>query len=195
MTTPRPVAYAVTGGIACGKSASGEALESLGVPVLDTDRVGHELLAHDPEVRRELRARFGDAVFDGESVDRKALGRVVFADDTARRDLENLLHPRIQQRVREWLATPGLGPVAAVQVPLVFEVGWQDEFDRVVCVACSPSVQRARLRQRGLGEAEIDQRLAAQWPVEEKMKRANIVVWTDGPMELQRAQWQRVLGR
>jgi dephospho-CoA kinase len=184
---------AVTGGIACGKSASGEALESLGVPVLDTDAVGHDLLSNDPSVKAERRERFGPAVFDGDTVDRKALGRVVFADESTRRSLEAILHPRIQARVRQWLATTGAGRLAAVQVPLLFEVGWEGEFDRIVCVACSPAVQRERLRGRGLGDSEIDQRLSAQLPVEEKMKRSNVVIWTDGPKERLAEQWRRVL--
>jgi dephospho-CoA kinase len=184
---------AVTGGIACGKSTSGAALESLGVPVLDADAVGHGLLANDPSVKAELRERFGPAVFDGDRVDRKALGRVVFADESARRALEAILHPRIQARVREWLATTGACRLAVVQVPLLFEVGWEGDFDRIVCVACSPSVQRERLRGRGLADAEIDQRLSAQLPVEEKMKRSNVVIWSDGPKEQLVEQWRRVL--
>lgn len=195
MNTPPSCAIAVTGGIACGKSTSGEALETLGVPVLDTDAVAHDLLVNDSAVRRELRDRFGAGVFSGDAVDRKALGRVVFADAAARQALEAILHPRIRSRVREWLATAGAGRVAAVQVPLLYEAGWEGEFGRVVCVACSPAVQRERLRSRGLDEAEIDRRLAAQMPVEEKMKRANVVLWNDGPKGRLVEQWHRVLGK
>lgn len=194
MEPAQPRSIAVTGGIACGKSASGAALASLGVPVLDADAVTHELLANDSEVATELRARFGESVFRDGSVDRKALGRRIFADASARHDLERLLHPRIQDQIRRWIATAD-APVVAVQVPLLFEVGWEREFDRVVCVACSSAVQRQRLKGRGLSEAEIDQRLAAQMPVEEKMKRAQVVIWTDGPEALQREQWARVMAR
>lgn len=195
MNLSRCQRLAVTGGIASGKSAGGRALESLGVPVIDTDTVAHTLLAADAEVLREIRDRFGDAVFSDDSVDRKKLGRVVFADAEARRDLEKILHPRIREAVRRWFLLPEIAnrPVAAALVPLVYEAGWSAEFDRVACVACSPAVQRARLRERGLSEEAIDQRLTAQMPVEEKVALADVVIWSDGPLERQTEQWRAVL--
>ncbi len=183
----------ITGGIGCGKSATGAALQSLGVPVLDTDAVAHELLAADTEARAAIRARFGDGVFAGDAVNRQALGQVVFADPAARKDLEAILHPRIQARTEAWLAEQTKTGPAAVLIPLLYEVGREKSFDLCVCVACSPDTQRARLRERGWSDTEIDRRNAAQLPVEEKIKRADVVIWTDGAMENHVAQWRRVL--
>jgi dephospho-CoA kinase len=183
----------ITGGIGCGKSATGAALQSLGVPVLDTDAVAHELLASDTGARAAIRARFGDEVFAGDEVNRKALGQVVFADPAARKDLEAILHPRIQVRTAAWLAEQTKTGPAAVLIPLLYEVGQEKAFDLCVCVACSPETQRARLRERGWSDAEIDRRNAAQLPAEEKIKRAEVVIWTEGAMESHVAQWRRVL--
>ena len=86
------------------------------------------------------------------------------------------------------------GP-CAVLVPLLFEVDWQSDFDFIVCVACSPSIQRHRLGTRGLNDAAIDQRLKSQLPLAEKMARAQAVIWTDGPPERQADQWRLILRR
>ncbi len=194
MKPRNPRRIAVTGGIGCGKSATGAALRALGVPVLDTDEVAHALLANDPDAKSAIRERFGAGVFTGDAVDRKALGQLVFGEPGARKDLEAILHPRIQAQTDAWLASQPEGQPSAVLIPLLYEVGREKAFDLCVCVACSPSTQRARLRERGWSDAEIDRRNAAQLSVEEKIKRAAVVIWTDGAMENHEAQWRRVLG-
>ncbi len=195
MKPRNPRRIAVTGGIGCGKSASGAALRALGVPVLDTDEVAHDLLANDADAKAAIRERFGAGVFAGDAVDRKALGQVVFGEPGARKYLEAVLHPRIQAQTDAWLAAQPEGQPAAVLIPLLYEVGREKAFDLCVCVACSPATQRARLRERGWSDAEIDRRNAAQLSVDEKIKRADVVIWTDGVMENHEAQWRRVLLR
>ena len=191
-----PMKIAITGGIGCGKSTTGTALESLGFDVLDTDLVAHRLLKSDPEVRRQLVDRFGPSVVGPDGVDRSALGRIVFYDTQARHDLEAVLHPLIQAETALWIA--GLRGSFAVLVPLLFEVGWQNQFPsitHIACVACSPQIQRQRLKSRGLDDAAIDLRLAAQLPLSEKMARSHVVIWTDGLAERQADQWKLVLNR
>jgi dephospho-CoA kinase len=194
MKPRNPRRIAVTGGIGCGKSATGAALRALGVPVLDTDEVAHALLANDADAKAAIRERFGVGVFAGDAVDRKALGQVVFAEPGARKDLEAILHPRIQAQTDAWMVAQPEAQPAAVLIPLLYEVGREKAFDLCVCVACSPSTQRARLRERGWSDAEIDRRNAAQLSVDEKIKRADVVIWTDGVMENHEAQWRAVLG-
>ena len=194
MKPRNPRRIAVTGGLGGGKSATGAALRALSVPVLDTDEVAHALLANDAAAKAAIRERFGAGVFAGDAVDRKALGQVVFAEPGARKDLEAILHPRIQAQTDAWLAAQPEGQPAAVLIPLVYEVGREKAFDLCVCVACSPATQRARLWERGWSDAEIDRRNAAQLSVDEKIKRADVVIWTDGVMENHEAQWRAVLG-
>lgn len=191
-----PVKLAITGGIGCGKSTAGTVLQSLGFDVLDTDVVAHGRLKSDPEVRRRLIKRFGPQIAGPDGIDRAALGAIVFNDPSARHDLEAVLHPLIQRDTADWIAARP-GPFA-VLVPLLFEVGWQDLFpsiNHIACVACSPQIQRQRLRSRGMDDAAIDLRLAAQLAVTEKMAKSSIVIWTDGPAERQTDQWKSALGR
>jgi dephospho-CoA kinase len=174
---------ALTGGIATGKSYVRASFEALGTPTLDSDGLVHELLGGDPAVISAVRLRFGEAVLDrAGAVDRAALGRVVFADRAARADLERLIHPIVYRRIGDWFTRLAAGGTtwALADVPLLYETGHAADFDRVIVAACAPSVQLARLRSRGLAEAEARARIASQWPTGEKERLADDIVWTDG---------------
>jgi dephospho-CoA kinase len=115
------------------------------------------------------------------TLDRPALGRLVFADMKARAALEAIIHPEVYRRIREWFANlpPGTR-IAIADIPLVFETGHNHDFDEVVVAACDSEEQVRRVMTRdNLSDAEARARLAAQWPIEEKVKRADRVIWTD----------------
>jgi dephospho-CoA kinase len=109
------------------------------------------------------------------------LGRLVFGDAKARAALEAILHPEVYRRIREWLANLPAGTrLAIADIPLVFETGHHHDFDEVIVAACDPEEQIRRVMARDrLSDAEARARLAAQWPIEEKVKRAHHVIWTD----------------
>lgn len=174
---------ALTGGIACGKSVVGAILQECGVAVCDADHLAHALMrpgcaAHDEVVRA-----FGrDVLGAGGDIDRGRLGRLVFEDAEARKQLNAIVHPRVRAAWEAWLReqeTAGAA-VAVVIVPLLYEAGMDAGWDAIVCVQSSPEQQRQRLATRGLSEREITQRLAAQWPVSEKAARADYVIVNDG---------------
>ncbi len=201
----RPARIGVTGGIACGKSLVGRCLEALGIEVLDADDVCHRLLEPGGEVAESVRAEFGpEAVGAGPAIDRGALGRRVFADPQARSRLNALLHPPARRAVDAWLAEHpprrGAGgarwlPGGVALVPLVYEAGWTDVFECLICVAAPAALQRERLRRNGLSEREANQRIAAQWPVEEKMNRADYVIFNAGTEACVRQQTLWVVER
>jgi dephospho-CoA kinase len=174
---------ALTGGIATGKSYCLARFASLGVPVIDADQLARDAVAPGSRALEAVATRFGDAILrpDG-SLDRAALGRIVFNDRAARADLEAIVHPEVYRRISEWLA--GLPPgtrVAIADIPLLFETGHTHDFDRVVVVACNPREQLRRLIARdGLSERDAHARLDSQWPIEEKEARADYVIKTDG---------------
>ena len=165
----RPVAVAITGGIGAGKSEALAAFARHGAATLSADAVVHDLIAQDPEVRSALQARFG-------STDRADIGSVVFADRGALAWLEQLLHPRVVAIQRGWLETVE-APVAAVEIPLLYETGGEARFDRVVVVTAPADVRAARRRPKDDGR---DARLL---PDEEKIARADYAYVNDGSLE------------
>jgi dephospho-CoA kinase len=175
---------ALTGGIATGKSYVLDRFRRRGIPCLDADLLAHGVEAAGTEATAAIAARFGAGVLaDDGSVNRAKLGPIVFADPAARRDLEAIVHPAVYRAVAAGVRAfelTGTYPFAVVDIPLLYETGAQKDFDRVIVTACPPEVQIARLVERGLTEAAARERLAAQWPTEQKTARADFVVRTDG---------------
>ena len=173
---------ALTGGIATGKSYCLQRFVELGAATIDADALAREVVMPETAGLRAIVKRFGDGVLspDG-TLDRPALGRIVFGDARARAALEAIIHPEVYRRIREWFANlPSSTAVGIADIPLVFETGHYHDFDRVVVAACDPGEQVRRVMERdGLGESDARARIAAQWPIEEKVKRATHVIWTD----------------
>jgi dephospho-CoA kinase len=176
------VRIALTGGIATGKSHCLRRFAELGVPVIDADTLSREAVAPGTSGLDAVVGRFGSGVLaaDG-ALDRAALARIVFADPRARASLEAIVHPEVYRRIREWFANlpPGTR-LAIADIPLLYETGQEHEFDRVIVAACEPQEQMRRVMSRNsLTEEEARARLAAQWPIAEKVSRADRVIWTD----------------
>jgi dephospho-CoA kinase len=189
---------ALTGGIATGKSYVLDEFQRRGVPCLDADALVHGVEVAGTEATRAIAARFGPDILaaDG-SVDRAALGAIVFADRDARRDLEAIVHPAVFRAIAAGLRAFELtarARVAIVAIPLLFETGRAADFDSVIATVCQPEVQIARLVARGMNEGEARQRLAAQLPAAEKARRAQHVIDTSGTFAHTEAQVETVLG-
>jgi dephospho-CoA kinase len=189
---------ALTGGIATGKSYVLEQFRRLGVPTLDADALVHGIEAAGTEATSAIAARFGAEVLaaDG-SVDRARLGTIVFADPAARRDLEAIVHPAVYRAIEAGVRAfdlTGTYRVVIVDVPLLYETGGERRFEKVIVAACSPETQLARLAARGLGDEAARQRLAAQWPTDEKAGRADYVIRTDGTFEETDRQVREIYG-
>jgi dephospho-CoA kinase len=181
------LSVALTGGIATGKSYVRARFEALGVPTIDADTLARDVVRPGTAALAQIVARFGAGVLqpDG-ALDRRALGAVVFADPVARRALEAIVHPAVRQAIDAWVAERRQqgDPLAVADIPLLFETGRTGEFDVVVVTACPPDEQVARIvRRDGLSEADARARVEAQMPIEEKVRRADHVVRTDGTHE------------
>ncbi len=188
---------ALTGGIATGKTYVLEQFRRRGVPCLDADSLAHGVTAGGTEATSAIAARFGADVLaaDG-SVDRAKLSSIVFADPAARHDLEALVHPAVYRAITAGLRAfelLDLSPLAVVDVPLLYESGHADDFACVIVTACPPEMQLARLLERGLSDDEARMRIDAQWPTEEKARRATFVIRTDGPFEKTDRQVDEIL--
>jgi len=188
---------ALTGGIATGKSHVRARFEQLGVPTIDSDTLARDAVAPGTAGLAAVVQRFGREVLapDG-SLNRARLAAIVFADVLARRDLEAIIHPEVRSATDAWFDSldPAVHPFAVADIPLLFEVGRERDFDAVVVVACDPETQVRRVMARdSLSEAEARQRLAAQLPIAEKIGRAHWVINTDGSYDDTNAQVDAVI--
>lgn len=160
-----PLLIGLTGPIGCGKSTVARMLADLGGIVVDADQLAREVTGPGAPVLKDIRRRFGDAVFapDG-SLDRAALADVVFRDPAALAELESLTHPLVRRLVDERVASAARqqAPFVVVEAIKLVEGGLAMRCDVVWLVECSGTSQRARLLARGMSEADADRRIAAQ---------------------------------
>ncbi len=179
---------ALTGGIATGKSYCAAKLGVLGAPIVDADVLARDAVAAGTPGLEAVRARFGDEVVTDAGLNRARLAAIVFRDASARADLERIIHPVVYDRIRAWfdaLDQDPHGPRAGIAViPLLYETRREDDFDRVIVAACSRQVQIERLMARdALSREDAHVRLASQWPIEEKARRADVVIDTSGTFD------------
>ena len=188
----------LTGGVGMGKStAAGFFLQS-GVRVVDTDELARQLVQPGQPALAEIINQFGSPFLSSTGeLNREALACLVFADDSARKQLEAILHPRIraawQAQVESWRSQNC--PLALVVIPLLFETQAECQFDKIICAACTPAAQHERLLRRGWTPEQIRQRLAAQLPAGQKMARSHFVIWTEGSLAAHALQAERILAR
>lgn len=174
-------AIGLTGGIACGKSEVAGILRMEDVPVLDTDAVAHELLSPGHWVFEKVVHEFGPEYLNEEGgINRRKLGRFVFDHDDARETLNGIMHPVILADMEAWLNKMLARSTHAVaMVPLLYETGSDQRMEKCLVVAADPQQVEQRLRQRGWTAGEISARIKAQMPLDEKIHRANGVIWNN----------------
>ena len=188
--------FGLTGGIGMGKAMAARFLRERGAQVVDTDELARQLVEPGQPALVEIQAVFDKSVVapDGQ-LRRDTLAQIVFADPAARQKLEAILHPRIREcwlaQVETWCEEKHA--LAVVVIPLLFETKAESHFDKIVCIACSVANQRKRLLERGWTPDQIQQRIAAQWPIEQKIARADFVIWTDGALDVQAQQIERII--
>lgn len=176
----------LTGSIATGKSAAAGFFEKLGVPVVDADLLAREVVRPGEAGLSQIVKRFGEGVLNPDgTLDRSALGRVIFADEDARRGLNAILHPLIAASAEKMLfSLLENHPVAVYAVPLLYETGLAEKFDIVAVVRSSRENQLGRLMKRdAIGLEEAARKIAAQMDVEKKAAAAGAVFENDGEME------------
>ena len=192
---------ALTGGIATGKSHVRAQLEALGAPTIDSDLLARQAVQPGSAGFDAVVRRFGPDIVDPSgALDRRKLAGIVFQDPQARHDLEAIVHPFVRQATEAWFAALDPShPFGVADIPLLFETGRDADFDAVIVTACDPETQVRRVITRDrVTEAEARQRIAAQLPLEEKVRRADYVIRTDGTLaetdEQVRSVHRRLLG-
>jgi dephospho-CoA kinase len=172
--------FGLTGGIASGKSTVANLFRAKGLPVVDADELAREVVQPGTDGHRRIAAAFPSVCRADRTIDRAALGRLVFRVPAHRKTLEDIVHPAIQALSGQRLHAAALAsPVrlALYDAALLFENGLQSQFSGVILVAVPPEIQLKRLRERsGMTCAEAQARLSAQWPLEKKKSLAQWII-------------------
>jgi dephospho-CoA kinase len=171
---------ALTGGIGSGKSLAGEYFAQLGAIVVDSDQLSRDVVERGTEGFDEVLSRFGDEILTNGDIDRRKLAEIIFSDEAARTDLENIIHPRIREAWELLVESSEPSDILINQIPLLVETNGADRFDRVITVVALPEVRSARLKSRGLYESEIQRRIAAQASDEERIEIADYIIENNG---------------
>lgn len=174
----------LTGGTGCGKTTALECFSSLKWKTLDADRICHEIYGDNQSgIPETLRKRWGKRVFSGDgSLDRKKIAEIVFNESSELLWLNDLLHPEVLRRAREEVKN-SRNKYVIFAVPLLFEAGWEKEFDLVVAVWTDRDTQYGRLLQRGWSEKEIEARCRYQVSPERKMELADYALINNGSLD------------
>jgi dephospho-CoA kinase len=194
------VKVGLTGGVGSGKSTVSALLAEHGAIVIDADAIAREVVEQGTPGYAAVVDRFGGAVVGADgSLDRPALAAIVFADDDARRDLNEIVHPLVGRRSAELLAAIPDDAIVVFDVPLLVEGGLSRGYDDVVVVEADESTRLARLAARGLPEEQARARMAAQANDEQRRAIATEIIDNNGSRDRLAAQvdalWERLAGR
>lgn len=189
----KPYVIGITGTIGSGKSTVGKIVSEESIPVIDTDHIVHNLLSSDTAVISAIRDRFGTDVLshngDSQEVNREKLGKIVFEDKKAKKDLEAIVHPATILACRRLVAQHSENPIVVVLVPLLFEAKLESEYDEIWTIFAEKETLVKRLSERDdLESDEIEKRLNAQLSQQEKIQRANHVINNSGTKEETKSQ-------
>ena len=171
---------ALTGGIGAGKSLVAQYFSELGARVVDADQLSRVAIERGSEGFDEVLLRFGESILRDGDIDRKALAEIVFADASARADLEAIIHPRVRELFNDVVADLASDETLIYEIPLLVESKAAANFDLVITVEADLEIRKERLRKRGMFISEIERRIAAQASREEREAQADHVITNDG---------------
>jgi len=173
----------VTGGLGTGKSTVAQILQSQSIPIWDADLAARRAVAPGTPALAAIVERFGPEILRAGQLDRAKLGQIVFADPSERQWLEAQIHPLVGLEAAAWLATQ-TSPTVALIVPLLFESGLTHWVTEIWVVTCNPVLQRQRVQRRdGLTDTAFAQRIGSQWPLDQKVALADVVLSNDADVE------------
>ena len=171
---------ALTGGIGSGKSTVAQNFAELGALVIDADQLARMAIERGTDGFADVLLRFGDEVILNGDIDRKKLAEIVFSDEKARKDLESIIHPRVQALFAQAVADLEHDDILIYEIPLLVETGAAEKFDYVVTVESDIELRKVRLLKKGLYISQIEKRMASQASEEARTAIADAVIRNDG---------------
>ncbi len=170
----------LTGGIGAGKSTVANMFAQLGALTIDADQLAREVIEPGTIGFDEVLSAFGDSILTEGDIDRKKLGKIVFKDVAKRRELESIIHPKVQERLAEKINRLDPGDILIYEIPLLVETGAMEKFDYIITVESDIENRLDRLFERGMDEDEAERRIAAQASQQQRESVANRVIINDG---------------
>ena len=170
----------LTGGIGSGKSTVAQNFAELGALVIDADQLARMAIERGTDGFADVLLRFGDEVIRNGDIDRKKLAEIVFSDEGARKDLEGIIHPRVQALFAQAVADLDIDDILIYEIPLLVETGASEKFDYVITVESDIELRKARLLKKGLYISQIEKRMASQASEEARIAVADAVIRNDG---------------
>jgi dephospho-CoA kinase len=171
---------ALTGGIGAGKSTVAQKFAELGALVVDADQLARIAIERGSDGFAEVLLRFGDEIILNGDIDRKKLAEIVFSDEAARKDLEKIIHPRVQATFAEVVEDLEHDDILIYEIPLLAETDAAEKFDYIITVEADIELRKERLLKRGLYISQIEKRMAAQASQESREAIADSVIYNDG---------------
>ena len=171
---------ALTGGIGAGKSTVAQNFAELGALVIDADQLARMAIERGSDGFAEVLLRFGDEIILNGDIDRKTLAEIVFSDEAARKDLEKIIHPRVQAIFSEAVEDLDEDDILIYEIPLLVETDAAEKFDYVITVEADLELRKSRLLKKGLYISQIEKRMAAQATQESREAIADYVIYNDG---------------
>lgn len=187
----------LTGGIGAGKSTVSELFARLGALVIDADQLARMAIERGTEGFAEVLIRFGDEIINNGDIDRKKLADIVFSDEKSRKDLEAIIHPRVQALFSEAVADLDHDDILIYEIPLLVETGAAEKFDYIITVEADIEIRKSRLLKKGLYISQIEKRMASQATEQARIAIADVVIRNDGDEDALLRQvenlWESVL--
>lgn len=182
----------LTGGIGSGKSTVAELLQELGAYVVDADQLARQVIQRGTPGFDEVVSQFGDSILVNGEIDRANLAAVVFNDANKRKALEEIIHPLVRQAAEQIMQELPKGAVVINEIPLLFETAGANRFDFVISVGINDENRLVRLRERGMKDYEINQRISAQASDEQRASISDVVIDNNGNLDDLRMQVEKL---
>ncbi len=184
--------FAIVGNIASGKSTVESELSKSGFKVFDTDKLSHVIL--DEEKSAVIEAFKGFDIVENNEISRSKLGKIVFENKDLKQKLEDIIYPKLKEKISEIFEENKSEKVIFISIPLLFEVGWQDLFDKILFVQTDDDIRLKRLMKRNsYSEKEAMARISAQIPQDEKIKKSDFIICNNGTLEILQNQIERFI--